>query len=209
MVEPIEAKSITDLPTMAKRNTDLSIVVEQKLKMAVRRGDILLVVLVIFGTLLLFADRSALNVKNSSAFDVVFSGTLSSNRLYFRGFRYINRVKFPVVKWLKHGHVVICLAEVSEMLCCGDVHPQPGPCISDAIKPAPAFKTCVKFAKTLNSSKRFLANEKGVHHSVAMTKHYKLKLTSYEAIPVRITRPFKRSISKGESIVGRNSSMRD
>jgi hypothetical protein len=41
MVEPIEAKIITDLPTMAKLNTDQSIVVEQKLKMAVRRGDII------------------------------------------------------------------------------------------------------------------------------------------------------------------------
>ena len=71
----------------------------------VQRGDILLVVLVSFGTLL----------KNSSAFDVVLSRTLPLNRLYCRRFRYTNHVKFPVVKWLKHDHVVICVAEVSEI----------------------------------------------------------------------------------------------
>ena len=44
-----------------------------------------------------------------------------------------NRVKFPIVKWCKHGSVVITLPEIKQVtgvdaiLQCGDIHPQPGP----------------------------------------------------------------------------------
>ena len=44
-----------------------------------------------------------------------------------------NRVKFPIVKWSKHGCLVITLLEIKRatrvdtILQCGDIHPQPGP----------------------------------------------------------------------------------
>ena len=44
-----------------------------------------------------------------------------------------NLVKFPIVKWSKHGCIVITLPEIKRVtrvdtiLQCGDIHPQPGP----------------------------------------------------------------------------------
>lgn len=44
-----------------------------------------------------------------------------------------NRVKFPIVKWSKHGFIVITLSEIKRatrvdtILQCGDIRPQPGP----------------------------------------------------------------------------------
>ena len=43
-----------------------------------------------------------------------------------------NRLKFPIVKWSKHGCIVITLPEIKRVtrvdtiLQCGDIHPQPG-----------------------------------------------------------------------------------
>ena len=44
-----------------------------------------------------------------------------------------NRVKFPIVKWSKHGCIVIILPEIKQatrvdtILKCADIHPHPGP----------------------------------------------------------------------------------
>ena len=49
-----------------------------------------------------------------------------------------NRVKFPIVEWSKHGRTVIALPEIKQptgvniILLCGDIHPQPGPLISNS-----------------------------------------------------------------------------
>ena len=51
-----------------------------------------------------------------------------------------NRVKFPIVEWSKHGRMVIALPEIKQptevdiILLCGDIHPQPGPLISNSNK---------------------------------------------------------------------------
>ena len=91
-----------------------------------------------------------------------------------------NRVRFPIVKWSKHGCIVIALPEINQatrvdtILQCGDFHPQPGPHTS---KSNTNEGRAIRLAKSIKSTKYVTTAHLNVRSMVSCENFHLIKQT--------------------------------